>query len=314
MNIVINNYCNLSCEYCFAKDFMDHDAESMSIEDYKHTLEFLKRNRMSTIRFLGGEPTLHPDFDEMLDIAKDDNKINGIDIFTNGVFSEEIREKLIDVSHMKPVSLIFNYNDPNVIGKDSNDKLLENLEILGMQSNIKVTIGINFFKPDQRFDYIIDTALNYNVGYIRYSIAAPNSEEKRDTPRDYFNTMTGVIKDFLTAIKDNRLKAGIDCNMYPICMLDEELRDLFGKGNPRIREPYCQPVLDVKPNLDVIRCFAIGNDPVNLKEFDDFMNLYDHFEEKADYSNTLFEECKSCNVYKSSGQACSCIAFHKNFE
>jgi sulfatase maturation enzyme AslB (radical SAM superfamily) len=40
-NIAINNYCNLKCEYCFAKEMISESNKTMSIENYIKLLKYL---------------------------------------------------------------------------------------------------------------------------------------------------------------------------------------------------------------------------------------------------------------------------------
>jgi len=63
MNIILNSYCNLSCNYCFADEYMEETVKtpgkSMEYEYFQN--EFLpKIKNAPIINFMGGEPTLHP--------------------------------------------------------------------------------------------------------------------------------------------------------------------------------------------------------------------------------------------------------------
>lgn len=51
MNLMVNNYCNLHCPYCFAQEEM-HSKKVMNItiENYKIFLDFLKKNDMDSVR------------------------------------------------------------------------------------------------------------------------------------------------------------------------------------------------------------------------------------------------------------------------
>jgi organic radical activating enzyme len=66
-NIAILNYCNLKCEYCFADDMIHEESSAVTLEDFQKILEFTaKVPGMNHIGIIGGEPTLHPQFDEIL--------------------------------------------------------------------------------------------------------------------------------------------------------------------------------------------------------------------------------------------------------
>ena len=75
MNLMVNNYCNLHCPYCFAQEEMhSKKAMNITIENYEIFLDFLKKNDMDSVRLIGGEPTLHPDLDKLIQEAYHPNK------------------------------------------------------------------------------------------------------------------------------------------------------------------------------------------------------------------------------------------------
>ena len=68
MNIILNSYCNLKCNYCFADEYMDETVRTpgKSMEFDYFIAEFLPRiQNAPTVNFMGGEPTLHPRFTEI---------------------------------------------------------------------------------------------------------------------------------------------------------------------------------------------------------------------------------------------------------
>jgi sulfatase maturation enzyme AslB (radical SAM superfamily) len=66
-NIAINNYCNLKCDYCFADNMIKEANKTMSLDNYIKVLKYLtEQNYEQRIGIIGGEPTLHPQFKEIL--------------------------------------------------------------------------------------------------------------------------------------------------------------------------------------------------------------------------------------------------------
>ena len=67
MNIILNSYCNLKCNYCFADEYMEENVKtpdkSMDYDFFQNELLPRVKNA-SLINFMGGEPTLHPRFNE----------------------------------------------------------------------------------------------------------------------------------------------------------------------------------------------------------------------------------------------------------
>ena len=65
MNLIITDWCNRACPYCFAREkvgLLGSDAPTrfLSLPDLEFYLEFLVRSGLRELKLLGGEPTLHP--------------------------------------------------------------------------------------------------------------------------------------------------------------------------------------------------------------------------------------------------------------
>lgn len=84
-NIAIVNYCNLRCEYCFADDMIKNDNLTMSIENYENLLNFILKNPFDTVGIIGGEPTLHPQFSDIIKLTKEKCSDRKVVLFTNGI-------------------------------------------------------------------------------------------------------------------------------------------------------------------------------------------------------------------------------------
>ena len=86
LSIVITNFCNQNCSFCFARNEMAEALKKeMSLDQFKLVLDKSQKAKIHVIYLLGGEPTLHSKFPQLLDIAS--KKILFIKIFTNGIFT-----------------------------------------------------------------------------------------------------------------------------------------------------------------------------------------------------------------------------------
>lgn len=81
LQIYITNRCNLKCEDCFAEN-ATRDKKDMSLSEYRKIITVLKEKGGNQINVLGGEPFLHPNLLEILEI----NKVNDLKttVYTNG--------------------------------------------------------------------------------------------------------------------------------------------------------------------------------------------------------------------------------------
>jgi hypothetical protein len=313
MNILLNNYCNLRCSYCFASDVMAGQVQNMSDDDFEWILGFLEKSKVENVRLIGGEPTLHPQFSDFLLEAISRSTIKHVHIFTNGTGNIKPITAIAGLSYLKHVSLLVNCNHPDDTGTTKFEILQDNLKLLA-KSQAKLTLGINIYKPDQDYRYLIDLATRIGVKHIRWTIVVP-----REKPHDsngvlnYFNQFVPLV----TRLVEDCVVAGLephpDCNRIPICILgDEALRllALIAPGN--IKPSTCEPTLDVKPDLSVIRCFAMHELTANLRDFANIDEVNKFFDAQVDETykgKMLFEACEGCSSFQTRGKACSCLSF-----
>ena len=58
--------CNLKCRHCYINP-AQHGAQTLPIETIKRWLAvFIRKRRKANVIFLGGEPTLHPEFEGII--------------------------------------------------------------------------------------------------------------------------------------------------------------------------------------------------------------------------------------------------------
>lgn len=84
--IEITNSCNLNCPFCIKNN---RQKEFVSIDKFKRLLPKLKDYTSYLYFHIMGEPLLHPDINEMLNIASANFKIN---ITTNGYLIDRIKD------------------------------------------------------------------------------------------------------------------------------------------------------------------------------------------------------------------------------
>ena len=107
INITINNYCNLTCFSC--DQFVDSapSKDKMSLQQIK---DFVKESQelgwfWEEIRITGGEPSLHPDFKEILNVLNDGLKQNYLPNLTLKIISNGTGKKVRKVLDIDNASL-----------------------------------------------------------------------------------------------------------------------------------------------------------------------------------------------------------------
>ncbi len=127
--VTITSACNLDCPICYVHNKND-DAYHMPLADFALILEHLKTDHgaeLDLINLTGGEPTLHPQLFEMLDMAKAAG-IHRVTVCSNGVKlakDEAFVEKL--GKYGARIALSFDTFDPHT------DKLMQGAHLLDLK-------------------------------------------------------------------------------------------------------------------------------------------------------------------------------------
>ena len=165
--IEVTDRCNLSCPTCYASSSPTH-GRHRTLEEIEMMLDAIvaSEGEPDVVQLSGGEPTIHPDFFNILDIAKT-KPIKHLMVNTNGIriandigFAERLAGYMPDFE----VYLQFDSFRPEALlqlrGKDLTDirkKALENLNKYNLSTTLVVTLqkGLN----DDEIGAIIEYAL-----------------------------------------------------------------------------------------------------------------------------------------------------------
>lgn len=144
-SVEITERCNLECIYCYG-EFKRDKGVFLNIDQIKLLFDDLSKTGVMAIELTGGEPLLHPNFKEILEIAI--NKFEKINILSNGV--------------------LFNNETINVIRKYKN-KIAIQISIDGCseETNYKVRRVKNTFeKTLNTLERLENIGIHYQVVYM----------------------------------------------------------------------------------------------------------------------------------------------------
>ena len=165
--IEISERCNLECPICYA-DSTPKKGAHRSLQEIEFMIDELVKNEGSpdVVQLSGGEPTIHPEFFEVLDLARR-KPIKHLMINTNGVRIANDREFAKRLAQYMPgfeVYLQFDSLEANPLlelrGVDLREvrkKAIEHLNEFGISTTLVVTLskGLN----DSEIGKIIDFAI-----------------------------------------------------------------------------------------------------------------------------------------------------------
>jgi 7,8-dihydro-6-hydroxymethylpterin dimethyltransferase len=167
----ITDVCNLNCPVCYAGSGTHRAGEPnahRSLAQVERMLDMIVRNEMEPdiVQISGGEPTIHPQFFEILDAARQ-RPIKHLMVNTNGVriaTDEAFAERLATYMPRLELYLQFDslHRDPllQLRGADLRNvrqRALERLNALGISTTLVVTVerGVN----DAELGAIVEFAL-----------------------------------------------------------------------------------------------------------------------------------------------------------
>jgi uncharacterized radical SAM superfamily Fe-S cluster-containing enzyme len=204
--IEITDHCNLQCPICYASSGPSR-PHYRSLEQIGRMLDAVVNNegRPDVVQISGGEPTLHPDFFAVLDLAKQ-RPIQHLMLNTNGIriareagFAERL------AAYMPGVEIYLQFDSfeadalMDLRGADLRSirtQAIEKLNELGISTSLVVTLkkGVN----DGEIGRIIDWALEQDCvrGVVLQPVQAAGRHENFDPARDRL-TLTEVRRKIL---------------------------------------------------------------------------------------------------------------------
>ena len=150
--ILVNDFCNLKCSYCFEKDNCKSHNE---LTDKTYELISNRLKEFNDITFTGGEPLLSFDVIKKICELISSKRLNGkYSLITNGlIFTDEqlrfLNENEFNIQISLDGSISKDNNKLDRTNRKIENKILENIRlILTNYQNIKLDLRINFCKSD----------------------------------------------------------------------------------------------------------------------------------------------------------------------
>lgn len=204
--IEITDRCNLSCPTCYAMS-SPHYGNHRSIAEVERMLDIIVSNegQPDVVQISGGEPTIHPQFFEILDIAKK-KPIKHLMVNTNGIRIANdmaFTQKLAGYAPDFEIYLQFDsFEADNLVkmrGRDLTEvriKALDHLNQVNLSTTLVVTLqqGVNDHEIGKIIEYALKQPCVRGVTFQPTQIAGRNENFNPETDRI---TLTGVRQKIL---------------------------------------------------------------------------------------------------------------------
>jgi uncharacterized radical SAM superfamily Fe-S cluster-containing enzyme len=277
--IEITDRCNLTCPTCYAES-SPHYGRHRTVEEVEKMLDIIVANEGNpdVVQISGGEPTIHPDFFQILDIAKS-KPIKHLMVNTNGIRiakDEEFVAKLATYMPSFEIYLQFDSFEENALmklrGKDLREtrlKAIENLNKYNLATTLVVTIqkGLNDHELGDILTYALKQKCVRGVTFQPVQIAGRLEDFNPETDRyTLTECRSDILKQFpLFSEKDlipvpcnpdalvMAYALKIDNEVIPLTRMIDPSELLKSSGNTIVYEQ------DEKLKSHLLKVFTTGN-------------------------------------------------------
>lgn len=298
-NILITNYCNQNCNFCFAKEVMKgKDLREMPMSNYLELIKKLKDEGIETVNLMGGEPTLHKNFLELIEVTLDLGL--DIDLFTNGFFDQKVEDFLISKKE-KINTYHINVTTPDYARIEKRDKVNDFIGRVVKTSNVSLEVTVDDLDLVKYLKIFDRVGKNINNVSVRIGVDGYYLNQGGFDVGKY-NQVGDMVMELVDYLIKNKVKSVWLSEIYR-CMFDEkQMTRLTDSSNVIISGFGClskRAGVDIKTDLKVIRCFsfeAFNGIDFNQKPLQKIKNILDkRMERKSKMSLPLI--CRKCKQH-----------------
>ncbi|MBX3056318.1 MAG: radical SAM protein [Anaerolineae bacterium] len=256
-NLAISNVCNLNCPYCFAAAYMSRENGAarpfITIDAFQQRLDFLERSHISQVRLIGGEPTLHPQFTTLVELAR--QRGFTILVFTHGLVRARPLACLTALSPDDCLVLV-NMNATRS-GCEPDAAETAQREAVIRQLGPRALLGFNIYRPQFDLQPLLALIQKANCRpAIRLGLAQPilNGDNACLHPKQY-PAVGRQLAQFARHAAAVGVRLEFDCGFVRCMFGDEELALLQERGADVAWR--CNPILDISLDGRAIHCFPL---------------------------------------------------------
>jgi hypothetical protein len=299
-NLAISAVCNQSCPYCFTLDHLDKSGDGrhfLGMDDFEDRLSFLERSGITEIRLLGGEPTLHPRFADLIERARQTGK--QILVFTNGLMPEDALSCLESLPATE-CTVLMNINETRLSGEELQARRYAAIRRLGA----RILLGYTIYRADCQLDFLLPMIAEAGCRpAIRLGLAQPclSGANQYFPPASYVAAGHKIAR-FAGVAARAGVALEFDCGFVRCMFSNADVGRLKASGADVGWR--CNPILDVDLHGQVIHCYPLsGLGGLRLMPEIDAPALRRAFDARTrPYRQAgVFQECSTC-PFKLSGE------------
>lgn len=293
-NLILTTDCQRKCDYCFAQH-EKNSKQQFTWDNFVRAAEFVATGPRA-LNLLGGEPTLHPKFDMMLEylIAKD----YIVQVFTNGMVNEDRFEEIIKVlnrSALRENQLYFAININEYKYRTEKEIRLQHSFMDGLGRLVYPSFTIH--DPNTDLSFLTSVIDKYSLDRsVRIGLAMPIiGALNKFLPKETYSKAGKAIVDLA---ESTDLGIILDCG-FPLCMFEMGDLEKLSRHEKNGFSFFCGCPLDIYPDLSATNCYPLSKmHKASINNFNDIMSMYNYFEDGLQAPVGMYNECVDCQFFK----------------
>lgn len=316
VNIILTYRCNLGCEYCYEKG-VKLNYSDITLDDFEKTIKWLRENNKEKIILLGGEPTQHANFEEILAICSKYQMY--IVLLTNMAFGDSIVKA---ISQYKRCVLQANVNGPATYPKEIYERVCSNVRRL-YTNVVAVVLRYNIYKDNSDFTAIVKLAKDINSS-IRFSlINSPlNCESGVKQNREHVENVyeKKSIVRFLDTCEKEKVSAFF-ARPVPKCLFSQEEIQKYKKNGIKYKcyvgrnDDYAARV-NIQPDMSVMACYGVPIRGPKVTSFKSYQELSEYYKDSFIKLRKIpaMSKCQTCPEYLNNVCQGGCLSERKEWD
>lgn len=299
----ITNACNLRCKHCY--EGIQNGRVQWGVDEFKDAIDklwsaFKKWDVKGEISLIGGEPTLHPNFYEIVRYLHGRGDVDSISILTNGVaVNSNLIELIKECNCYVQVSIdgINEDKHDEIRGKGNYSRLMSNIDLLSKEGVFPSVHYVLSKKTTPLSKDFFESLIKKGIKQISFSRIVPMGNAQIDDMLSLEETKETM--QFINLMKQESLDRGL------IIRTTRPLWCNFGSSG---RCPVGMQTITILENGDVLPCRRLPIVLGNIKT-DNFYKIWYTDCVLNDLRNRRsIEGCGECEMLDHCGGA-RCISY-----
>lgn len=293
------------CAYCYAKS--QQNSPPMSLDTFREISRMFLELGVTELTLLGGEPTQHPQFTQLVDVSQELGL--KLRIFTNGLLGNRVRSCLLQADNLE--DLFFHF-EPRYYEGRSNSEIAywRNVEEFAKQAP-RIWLRWNISSPDAPVGEVVDRAANLGAN-IAYSISTPSyGYDSEYVSIEQHKLFRETVLHLWRAADASGVQLALG-RPLPLCMFDpSEVSKVMARSD---FEATCNAIDDVTVNPDgslqlcsVLYTEQVGR-PGDVAELKQLLNVL-RAKEASVRREPSAEICKPCGYWRDGMCQGGCLTY-----